>query len=88
MYIKGLAQCSLGCLHLCISSAWETGKNPQSFSVLEREAPPLIPEIPSYSVSFLFHPLVKSFLVGSSAIAGVRERRNTNLIVTVLANAS
>lgn len=49
---------------------------------------PLIPEIPSYSINFLLYPLVKSFLVGSSAVAGVRERRNSNLIVTVLANVS
>lgn len=89
MYIECLAQCWGICICAFVSSALHgrLERIPKVWVFWGGRLPP-IPEIPSYSVNFLFHPLVKSFLVRSSAIAGIRERRNTNLIVTVLANAS
>ena len=75
-------------LHLSLQRCMGDWKESPKFGCSGVGGSPLIPEIPSYSVNFLFHPLVKSFLVRSSAIAGIRERRNTNLIVTVLADAS
>ena len=73
--------------HLSLQLHMGDWKESQKFWCSGVGGSPQIPEIPSHMVTLLFHLLVKSFLVRSSAIVGVGEKRITNIIITVLANA-
>lgn len=74
-------------VHLSLQLHMGDWKESQKFWCPGVGGSPQIPEILSHVVSLLFHLLVKSFLVRSSAVVGVGEKRNTSIIMTVLADA-